>query len=218
MKRSYRRHLPHIVPEGFPIFVTWNLKGSLPQSVRHRLRLEQQRLEMQRPQDGEAPANRRIREQKVLFAIADSYLDTVCDGPLHLKDPVAANIVESSILFGATTRYELFAWCVMANHVHVLFKPAIEFWKILQGMKGYTAREINRVQDATGRNLWQDESYDHCPRDDAEFFRIIEYIENNPVKAGLCRTPAEWRWSSARFRSTWPAGQAWKNTNFSHSG
>jgi putative DNA methylase len=212
VKRVYRRHLPHFIPEGFPIFVTWNLKGALPRTVQERLCLEQARLERQRSRAGETTTDRQIREQKILFAIADFYLDTVREGPLYLKVPTAANIVESSILFGAGSRYELFAWCVMANHVHVLFKPTIKFSKILQGMKGYTDREINRIQNTTGRVLWQDESYDHFSRDDAEFLRIIEYVENNPVKAGLCSSPGEWRWSSARHRPTWPTGQPWRST------
>ena len=42
---------------------------------------------------------------------------------MHLKDPQAAKIVEDAILFGAGERYDLFAWCVMSNHVHVLLMP-----------------------------------------------------------------------------------------------
>jgi hypothetical protein len=44
MKRQYERHLPHQVPEGFPIFLTWNLKGAFPKDVVKRLRDERARL------------------------------------------------------------------------------------------------------------------------------------------------------------------------------
>ena len=44
-------------------------------------------------------------------------------GVSTLKDPGAAKIVEDAILFGAGERYDLFAWCVMSNHVHVLLTP-----------------------------------------------------------------------------------------------
>ena len=54
-----------------------------------------------------------------------------------------------------------------------------------QGLKGYTAREANRLLGRTGQPFWQGESYDHWVRDETEFIRIIAYIENNPVKAGL---------------------------------
>jgi type I restriction enzyme R subunit len=63
------------------------------------------------------------------------------------------------------------------------------------------------LQDQRGRVFWQDESYDHWARDDDEVLRIIHYIENNPVAAGLCARAQNWPWSSARFRSRWPVGQ-----------
>jgi REP element-mobilizing transposase RayT len=126
---------------------------------------------------------------------------------LHLKDPCAAQIVEHAILFGVAKRYELYAWCVMANHVHVLLKPVWELAKVMQGIKGFTAHEINGLQEARGRVFWQDESFDHWVRDEEEMARIILYIENNPVAAGLCFRAEEWPWSSARFRPGWPVGQ-----------
>jgi REP element-mobilizing transposase RayT len=95
----------------------------------------------------------------------------------------------------------------MANHVHALMTPRIEFSDLMQGIKGFTAHEINAVQGARGRVFWQDESYDHWARDHDSFLKIIHYIENNPVAAGLCRQASEWRWSSARFRGRWPVGQ-----------
>ncbi len=84
---------------------------------------KRERLERQAPRPGETSLQRSIRENKILFAAADRYLDRALEGPMHLKDPGAANIVEDAILFGAGERYELFAWCVMSNHVHVLLTP-----------------------------------------------------------------------------------------------
>ena len=127
---------------------------------------------------------------------------------MHLKEPAIAKIAEDSLLFGSPERYELFAWCVMANHVHVLLTPRCELKKITQGIKGVTAYQINRLQKAKGRAFWQDESYDHWVRDDEELLRIIAYIENNPVVAGLCSKPEDWPWSSARLRYLWQPGQA----------
>ena len=211
-KRSYTRHLPHEVPEGFPIFLTSNLKGAMPQAAIEKSLKERERLEKQAPHAGELIAARKLREDKLIFAMADRFLDTTTEGPLHLKDLPAAKIVEDSILFGAVERYALLAWCVMANHVHVLLTPIWELKKITQGLKGFTAYEINSIQDARGRILWQDESYDHWARDEAEMLRIIEYIENNPVAARLCQHRDEWPWSSARFRMDWRRGEPYKKT------
>ncbi|MBI3821894.1 MAG: transposase [Planctomycetes bacterium] len=145
-----------------------------------------------------------------MFAYSDRFLDTADQDPLDLKDSANAKIVEDSILFGVPDRYELFAWCLMANHVHVLLQPVWELPRITKGIKGFTAREINKRQQRIGRVFWQDESYDHWARDDAEVMRIIAYIENNPVAAGLCAKPEDWPWSSARFRRFWEVGQAFQ--------
>ena len=46
--------------------------------------------------------------------------------------------------------------------------------------------------------------------EEEEFFRIIEYIERNPVSAGLTARPEKWPWSSARWRSAWKPGEAFR--------
>jgi len=138
--------------------------------------------------------------------MTDRFLDNSTDGPMHLKEPAAAKIVEDSVLFGVPERYDLYAWCIMSNHVHVVLTPNWELAKVTQGIKGYTAHEINGLQNARGRDFWHDESYDHWARDEEELQRIIDYIENNPVAAGLCSKPEDWPWSSARFRNGWPRG------------
>src|SRR5579871_4807809 len=206
MKRSYQRHLPHQIPGGAVIFLTWCLKGAVPRRMIEILRRERTRLEQQPAKIDESPGHQNLRASKLLFAMADRELDSAADGPTHLKDPAAAKTVEDSILFGTPKRYDLYSWCVMVNHVHVLFKPHEELSKITQGLKGFTAREINAQQNARGRSLWQDESYDHWARNEEEVLRIIEYVENNPVAAGLCQSPANYLWSSARRHNNWPKG------------
>jgi putative transposase len=210
MQRSYERHLPHQVPEGHPIFLTWNLKGALPTEVIEMFRQARERLEQEPIRAGETSAQRKLRHDKFIFGMSDRYLDRADKGPLDLKDPANAKLVEDSILFGVPDRYDLFAWCVMANHVHVLLQPRWELKKITQGLKGYTAHEINSLQGQRGRVFWQDESYDHWAREEAEVLRIIEYLENNPMVAGLCSRPEDWPYSSARLREHWPRGQPFR--------
>jgi REP element-mobilizing transposase RayT len=67
-------------------------------------------------------------------------------------------------------------------------------------LKGATAREANRILGRTGETFWQAESYDHWVRDNSESERIVTYIENNPIKAGLVERPEEYPWSSAGSR------------------
>jgi len=103
----------------------------------------------------------------------------------------------------------------MSNHVHAVFAPfliaaelresrsfrSVSFLSenppldvIMKSLKGYTAWEANRVLGRKG-TFWEQESYDHVVRDDAEFHRIINYVLNNPVKAGLVSDWRQWKWS-----------------------
>lgn len=85
----------------------------------------------------------------------------------------------------------------MPNHVHLLISPFVEVAQLMRRLKGYTARQANRILGRTGEAFWQEESYDHWVRDEREWTRIIGYIENNPVRAGLAARPQEYPWSSA---------------------
>ena len=147
-KWSYERHLPHEIPEGYPIFLTWNLKGAMPQAVIEKLLQERERLEKQAARLGESATARKLRQDKLIFAMGDRFLDQAKDGPLYLKDPAAAKIVEDSILFGAGERYDLFAWCVMANHAHVLLMPVWELKDVTQGIYGLSGQQAAKCAGA----------------------------------------------------------------------
>jgi putative transposase len=75
--------------------------------------------------------------------------------------------------------------------------PKVSPSRLLQSMKGATARQANLILGRTGEPFWQAESYDHWVRDESEWRRIAVYIENNPVKAGLVSRAEDYRWSSA---------------------
>jgi hypothetical protein len=68
----------------------------------------------------------------------------------------------------------------------------------MHSLKRYTARAGNRILSVTDQPFWQDESFDRLVRNEHEFRRIAQYIEMNPVKAGLARAPEDFPWSSAR--------------------
>jgi REP element-mobilizing transposase RayT len=172
-----RRRLPHIYPEGKWLFVTWHLHGSLPH-------------------DRYPPPGLRAGEA---FVWMDRYLDTTHIGPMYLRMEDIAHIVVNSLCRGVELgHYDLRAWVIMANHVHVLLRPKVSPQHLLGGIKGCTAREANKVLGRTGQTFWQAESYDHWVRNDREFEKIVAYIENNPVKAGFVTNPEDYLWSSAR--------------------
>ncbi len=121
------------------------------------------------------------------------------EGPFWLKDPSVASCVVKALRKGESelNQYKLLAYVVMPNHVHVLLTPKMEVSKLMDGLKGFTARAANKILNRTGKPFWQDETFDHWLRRNESFPRLISYIENNPVKAKLVARAEDWPWSSA---------------------
>ena len=178
---DYRRNLPHWLPEGRTIFLTWRLFGSLPVGLQKRTT---------------NASNRTAGER---FRAVDKALDRALDGPFWLKDPLIASCVVNALRKGESdlNYYKLLAYVVMPNHVHALLTPKVEVSKLMNGLKGTTALAANKILNRTGKPFWQDESFDHWLRRDESFPRFISYIERNPVTAKLVARPEDWLWSSA---------------------
>ena len=90
----------------------------------------------------------------------------------------------------------------MPNHVHALIQPYDDhrLGDIVSSWKRFSARMGNRQPGRTG-TFWQDDYWDTYIRNERHYESTMAYIENNPVKAKLVETPAEWAWGHARFRA-----------------
>lgn len=109
-------------------------------------------------------------------------------------------MLENSLRFRHPAQYELRAWVIMPNHVHVLFLVKdVPMSQLIGAWKGFTAKEANRILQRKGA-FWQEEYWDTYMRDAEHEARAKRYIENNPLKAKLSLTQREYPWSSARFR------------------
>lgn len=118
-----------------------------------------------------------------------------------LADPRLAQLVEDALFHFDAERYQLFAWCVMPTHVHLL-AAQVSGWTlgtVVHGLKSFTANGANRVLKRVGP-FWAPEYFDRMMRSPEQQERTIAYIESNPVVAGLCATPESWCWSSANAR------------------
>ena len=147
-----RRRLPHIYPEAAWLFVTWHLHGSLPRALY--------------PPPGRPSAGK-------AFVWMDRYLDSTRLGPMFLRLPEVANLTVETLRRGCEKGlYDLRAFVVMGNHVHVLLRLRQPASRVLQWLKGTTAREANLILARTGQSFWQRESYDHWVRDAHELERI----------------------------------------------
>lgn len=200
----YKRNLPHIHPEGFPLFVTIRLADSLPLETLAELK-EQRERELNTRQD--LSASDRYDIEKRHFGRFDIYLDRCEHGPRWLKREEIASIVMDKILGLDKSRYDLYACSIMPNHAHLLFDSLVADQSKHKGMsakypvtetlrllKGSTARSCNLALKRNG-HFWHHESYDHFVRDEQELERIIKYILNNPVKAGLVKEWTDWKFT-----------------------
>ena len=133
------------------------------------------------------------------FVLMDRSLDRAEFGPRWLSDDRIAREIIGAFHFGQHQLgfFELYAFVIMPNHVHLLLQPRVPLARITKSLKRYTARRANQILDRTGSPFWQYESFDHWVRNERELQRIINYIECNPVAAGLVGKSEEWRWSSA---------------------
>ena len=211
-----RRMLPHVDVDGKPTFITACLDGSLSAAGLQQVRRYREELNSRPTPESMTAQNWELMKHKLTFKLVDSLLDG--DPPVvHLKDDRLAKIVEDAFLHFTNERYHLYAFVVMPSHHHWVFLPT-EIWSnemalhqankerrktprevFSHSIQSYTATQCNRVLGVSG-SFWQTETFDHFARDDAELARIIDYIEQNPVKAGLVERAEDHRWSSARIR------------------
>lgn len=195
----YKRKLPHIQPKGMPLFVTIRSADPIPQ----RLLIEYQRYtEMLRASEISKPDDRELKHQnnKRAFARLDDmyHLST---GEIDFTSPASIPSLISDNLQAMQAEFcLLYAYTIIPNHVHLLLKPnerdgkPIGIAEIMRRFKGLTARQINLLMGRSG-SLWSREYHDHWVRSAREFLNIVEYIRQNPVKAGLVKQAEDWPWT-----------------------
>ena len=177
-----RGFLPHRDEPGLTQFVTFRLADSFPASLRaewmHMAAIE----------------NKREQQRQI-----QNYLDKG-RGACHLRNRSIAHMVQKNLRDFSHGRYELRAWVVMPNHVHVLITiGVIAMARIVESWKKHTARLANQILGKHGA-FWAPDYFDTYMRDAVHERKAIRYIENNPVKARMVTDPKDYLWSSARYR------------------
>ncbi len=183
-----RGYLPHFDSPELIQHVTFRLADSLPGAVVGRLLAEI---------DGLDPELRDVETFRRLEGLADAG-----HGACWLRREECARIVQDALLHFDGERYHLMAWVVMPNHVHALFQtlPGWATGTVVGSWKTFTSNAIGRLVGQAGESLpqvWCPDYWDRYIRNDGHFVQALDYIHNNPVKAGLVRRPEDWRWSSA---------------------
>ena len=203
-----RGYIPHFESAEAIQHVTFHLADSLPKEVVARLNEELHAL----------PAKKQEVERRKRI---EAWIDAG-HGSCVLRVPEMARMVQECLLHFDAQRYRLLAWTVMPNHVHVLFHPQ-NGWtvsKIVASWKKFTARKSCDFRRAGSANLpigsgdedaiqengvpngvpspvWHREYWDRYMRNERHLQQAMEYIHQNPVKAGLVAEAEMWPWGSA---------------------
>jgi REP element-mobilizing transposase RayT len=184
-----RGYLPHFDSAEVVQCIVFGLHDTVPTEI-----VEKWRRALLFPTDGSSSPQR----ANALRAKIDRYEDAG-HGECWLREPRIAAIVESALLHFDGVRHRLYEWCVMPNHVHALagFDLGFPLNHVVRSWKGYTGHEANRILGRTGQ-FWAPDYYDRFIRDERHFQAARRYIRMNPVVPGLCATPEDWPWGSAR--------------------
>lgn len=227
-KESYKHILPHFQQPGQAYFVTWCLKDSVPPKALERYTMQLEMLHSQiTALKGGAIFNRVVSFRRIKIAEPNPEVEKLCllyystrkkylkayddilaqniDRKIDLNKPELSEIIVEALAFWEGNRIENFAWCIMPNHVHWVFKvkeadsegKPVYLQDIMQSVKRQTANKIN-IEIGRNGKLWQKESFDTTIRDDKHLMNAINYTLNNPVVAGFVK---DWRdWSGSWYK------------------
>jgi len=195
---EYTRKLPHIQPLYETFFITFRLHGCLP-SVAIKNLAEERMVSENRIKNTVLNKNKKrlelLNNNKRNLIKFDNLLHKYQSDKDLLLNKKYANIVENSLHFYDNKNYELIAYCIMPNHVHLLVENVnTQLFRVLQSIKSFTAKKINEQMNKSGK-IWQRESYDHIVRKNSNIEDYINYILQNPVKAGLVKNAENWDYS-----------------------
>ncbi|MCM8535339.1 MAG: transposase [Lentisphaeraceae bacterium] len=178
-----RGYLPHYDANHTLQFITYRLADSLP----HHINSE---------------------ESNLTFQTIDTTLDQNL-GSCLLQYPDIALIIKENWLHFNQKEYDILSYVIMPNHVHMLIKTQkAPLTKILHSWKSYTSKKIyQKLQESTfdihtiSKNIWQEEYWDTFIRDEAHLNKVLAYIADNPIKAGLVNNISDYPWYFGPYKN-----------------
>ena len=171
-------NLPHWHQDGKIQFVTFRLADSLPTAVIEELKYRKETFLRNHPRPWDMTVQKEYWNQ--IGPMAEQLLDNG-HGSCLLRHHAVRSIVASALHHNDGVHYNLIAYVIMPNHVHLLLHlPGnSELPRILQSIKGYTAAQINRLMNRKGK-LWMRESFDRIVRSYSHLNQCLNYIKHNP--------------------------------------
>ncbi len=180
-KHFHRRNLPHLYFSEGIYFITYRLANSFP--IYKQIAAYSKKWAFD--------------EFAVEFEKYDFHLSKIYNNVKYLADPQIAEICIRTIHFPNKKDYNLICYCIMPNHIHLVFellKGNKGISKIMQSIKRISAKKSNIILNRSGK-FWQDESFDRWIRNEKELYYVIRYVLLNPVSAGLVGDWKDWEYT-----------------------
>jgi len=198
--QNTKRILPHKQLEDSVLFISWRLAFTLPKHIIDTIREKgiPASIDTNPNQETTAITQDEVKSMIDRFYHYDSLIDKLKPIGIDLSKHPCRTIICDSLFFDNKIKYDLYAFCIMPNHVHIVIKPLIKdtdnyysITEIMKTLKSATAHKINAVRNSKGK-VWMTESYDHIIRDEKELNNILNYVINNPVKSGMAERWEDW--------------------------
>lgn len=198
---QHRRYLPHYQEKNRHYSLNWRLDGELPAQIKQSLGEMKELLRQFRSNDQPEKAENLLKHYIAATKKYDEQLGKYPPTGISLCDNPNGNVIRTAFHFYDGNLYDLHAYCIMPNHIHLLIRPfteddgvQVKLSEIVKRLKSYTSREIGKLNNSTGK-LWRADYFDRQIRNESDYYYSVKYILNNPVKAGLIDNPDDWRFS-----------------------
>ncbi len=208
-KEFYRHALPHFQQPGQAYFLTWSLKDAIPPKA---LVTYTDQLNLLHSQIENAKSTNlnpiTLNELKLQYYQVRMKYRKAYDDLLHVQTKFIVNlsnetnrsILSNTFTFWEGKRLENYAFCIMSNHIHWVFRlyekdeegNPVYLQDILQSVKRFSSTMINKSAGLKG-TLWEKESFDTTIRDEKHLYHAINYTLYNPVSAGLVTDWFKWK-------------------------
>lgn len=175
---SYDGVLPHWHQQGKMQYVTFRLADSLPQTKITELNALKEDFEAKNPKPWDDHTT--LVYQCLISAAIERMLDRRW-GSCVLRHPDVRKHVEEKIEFFRGERYDIIAYVIMPNHVHLLLLMLNDYnvYEVVRSIKKFSAMSINREVFSAGR-LWMRSHFDRMVRSEDHLKHCVNYIRNNP--------------------------------------
>lgn len=170
-----RGYLPHFENRTIQ-FITFRLYDSVPKEL-----IEEWKMVLTQESDAEGPSDVARQMHKLVDKFEDSGY-----GQCFLADSQVADMMEQTLKHDDGKKYDLISYCIMPNHVHVMIRvhDGVSLSSILHTWRSYSAHEANKILGRSG-DFWMKDYYDRYIRNAQHYMAVVQYIKDNPAKAGL---------------------------------